>query len=71
MTIDIKDFYLVTPMDRPEYFRMSLELFSEDIIEEYKLKEMIDKKGCVNCEITQGMYRLPQAGLLVQGQLTN
>ena len=69
MTIDIKDFYLMTPMDRPEYFRMSLELFPEDIIEEYKLREMTDEKGCVYCEVTRGMYGLPQAGLLAQEQL--
>jgi hypothetical protein len=35
MTIDIKDFYLCMPMSRYEYFRMKLELFPEDIIEEY------------------------------------
>ena len=66
MTIDIKDFYLMTPMDRPEYFRMSLELLPEDIIGEYKLRDMIDEKGCVYCEVTRGMYGLPQAGLLAQ-----
>ena len=27
MTLDIKDFYLMTPMDRYEYFRMKLDLF--------------------------------------------
>jgi len=31
MTIDIKDFYLMTPMDRFEYFRMKLELFPDKI----------------------------------------
>ena len=70
MTIDIKDFYLMTPMDRPEYFRMSLELFPDDIIEEYKLRNMADEKGCIHCEVTRGMYGLPQAGLLAQNQLT-
>ena len=39
MTIDIKDFYLMTPMDRYEYFRMKLELFPPDIIEEYGLRD--------------------------------
>jgi hypothetical protein len=34
MSIDIKDFYLKTPMSRYEYFCMKLELFPEDIIEE-------------------------------------
>ena len=27
MTIDIKDFYLMTPMERKEYFRIKMELF--------------------------------------------
>jgi hypothetical protein len=35
MTIDIKDFYLMTPMDQYKYFRMKLELFPPDIIDEY------------------------------------
>jgi hypothetical protein len=32
MTIDIKDFYLMTPMEHYKYFRMKLELFPQDII---------------------------------------
>jgi hypothetical protein len=39
MTLDLKDFYLVTPMICYEYFRMKLELFSQDIIDEYDLKK--------------------------------
>ena len=70
MTINIKDFYLMTPMDLPKYFRMSLELFPDDIIKEYKLRDMIDELGCVYCEVTPGMYGLPQAGLPSQEQLT-
>jgi hypothetical protein len=34
MTIDIKDFYLMTPMDCYECFRMKIELFPQDIIDE-------------------------------------
>jgi hypothetical protein len=37
MSIDIKDFYLKTPMACYEYFRMKLELFPEDVIQEYDL----------------------------------
>ena len=33
MAIDIKDFYLMTPMDQYKYFCMKLELFPQDIIE--------------------------------------
>jgi len=39
MTIDIKDFYLMTPMDCYEYFKMKLDLFPEDIVEEYDKKQ--------------------------------
>jgi hypothetical protein len=37
MTINIKDLYLMMPMDRYKYFRMKLELFPQDIIDEYGL----------------------------------
>ena len=33
MTIDIKDFYLTTPLERPEYLRMKLSYFPDDVIE--------------------------------------
>ena len=40
--IDIKDFYLCTPMSRYEYFRMKLELFPDDIIKEYNIRSKVD-----------------------------
>jgi hypothetical protein len=51
MTIDIKDFYLMTPMDRYEYLRMKLELFSQDIINEYGLHDKADADGNVFCKV--------------------
>jgi hypothetical protein len=48
MSIDIKDFYLKTPMARYEYFRMKLELFPEDIIEEYNLGNKVGANGNVH-----------------------
>ncbi len=51
MTIDIKDFYLMTPMDHFEYFRMKLELFPQDIIEEYGLRDKVDADGNIFCEV--------------------
>ncbi len=51
MTIDIKDFYLMTPMEQYEYFRMKLELFPPDIIEEYGLRNKVDTDGNVFCEV--------------------
>jgi hypothetical protein len=60
MTIDIKDFYLMTPMKRYEYFRMKLDLFPQDIIDEYNLHDKVDADG------RRGMYGLPQAGIIAQ-----
>jgi hypothetical protein len=48
MSIDIKDFYLKTPMARYEYIRMKLELFPEDIIEEYNLGNKVGANGNVH-----------------------
>jgi hypothetical protein len=70
MTINIKDFYLMTPMDWYEYFWMKLELFPPDIVEEYKLRNKVDADGNVFCEVRQGMYGLPQAGIIAQDLLT-
>jgi hypothetical protein len=66
MTIDIKDFYLMTPMSCYEYFRMKLELISQDVINEYKLHEQVDPNGNVYWEVRQRMYGLPQAGIIAQ-----
>ena len=66
MSIDIKDFYLKTTMSHYEYFRMKLELFPEDIIEEYYLRNKVDANGNVLCEVRRGMFGLSQAGIITQ-----
>ena len=66
MTIDIKDFYLNTPLERPEYLRMKLSYFPEDVIEHYQLKDKVDAKGFVYVKIMKGMYGLPHAGIIAQ-----
>jgi hypothetical protein len=70
MTIEIKDFYLMTPMERYKYFRMKLELFPQDIINEHRLHNKADADGNVFCEVQRGMYGLPQAGIIAQDLLT-
>ncbi len=70
MTIHIKDFYLMTPMDRFNYFRMKLELFPRDIINEYGLCDKADTYGNIFCKVQCGMYGLPQAGIIAQNLLT-
>ena len=65
MTLDIKNFYLNTPMERKEYMRMELKNFPDDVIEHYNLRDM-EKDGKVYVEISKGMYGLPQAGIIAQ-----
>jgi hypothetical protein len=45
---------------------MKLELFPEDIIEEYDLRNKVDANGYIHCEVHRGMYGLLQAGIIVQ-----
>jgi len=65
-TMDIKDFYLNTPMKRFEYMRLKLSDMPEDVIEHYKLRKIATPDGFVYCEIQKGMYGLPQAGIIAQ-----
>ena len=66
MTLDIKNFYLKTPMKRYEYLRLKITTLPDEIIEEYKLKDKVDSKGYVYVEVRRGMYGLPHAGLIAQ-----
>jgi hypothetical protein len=60
------DFYLRTPMKRPEYMLLKITDIPDEIIEEYKLMLLVTQDRCVYCEITRGMYGLPQAGIIAQ-----
>ena len=66
MGLDLNDFYLNTPMERPEFLRIKLSNFPEDVIEHYKLQEKVKKKGFVYVKYVCGMYGLPHAGIIAQ-----
>jgi hypothetical protein len=66
MTMDIKDFYLNTPMVQYEYMRLKLSDMPDDVIEHYNLRAITTANGFVYCEIRKGMYGLPQAGITAQ-----
>jgi hypothetical protein len=68
MTIDIKDFYLNTPMDRYEYMRIPVKDIPPAIMEHYNLRPLIHNHH-VLVEIRKGMYGLPQAGILANERL--
>ncbi len=64
--IDIKDFYLNTPMKCKEYMRLKITHIPDKIIKEYNLQELVKEDGYVYCAINKGMYSLPQAGIIAQ-----
>ena len=68
MTLDIKDFYLGTPMERPEYMRIAVKMIPTETMEKYGLDKFVHD-GMVLFQIDKGMYGLPQAGLLAQQRL--
>ena len=64
MTMDISNFYLMTPLHRPEYIRMKLSDIPAEVINEYKLKDKAAMDGSIYIKAKRGMYGLPQSGLL-------
>ncbi len=69
MGIDLKNFYLNTPLDRYEYMRLSIDIIPDEIIDQYNLRPLVSN-GYVYIEIRKGMYGLPQAGILANKLLT-
>ena len=66
---DISNFYLGTPLDRPEYVRIKLADIPQEFIDEYDLTKYAHD-GWVYFEINKGVYGLKQAGKLANDLLT-
>jgi hypothetical protein len=66
ISMDMKDFYLNTPMARYKYMRLQLLDMPEDVITQYKLNKIATPEGFIYCKIQKGMYGLPQAGIIAQ-----
>ena len=67
-SINLKNFYLDTPMPDPEYVRIKISDIPAEFIEEYNLTGK-DRDGWIYFEIRQGCYGLPQAGILANNLL--
>jgi len=65
MTLDIKNFYLNTPLPEFEYVRIPISTLPSDIINHYQLHDLVDN-GFVMAEIRKGIYGLPQSGILAK-----
>ncbi len=61
MTMDIKDFYLNTPMVQYEYMQLKILVMPGNVIKHYKLRNIVTPDGHIYCEIQKEMYGLPQA----------
>jgi hypothetical protein len=63
MMMDIKNYYLGTPLPRYEYMRLPLAIIPDEVIQQYSLTSLaVD--GWVYLDIRKGMYGLKQAVLL-------
>jgi hypothetical protein len=68
ITLDIKDYYLGAPLDRPEYVRIHRKFIPQKTIDKYNLEQYMHNDS-VLFEVTKCMYGLPQAGYLSQVRL--
>ena len=64
MSLDLKDYFLGTPMETPEVMCVQLKYFPRDIINKYKWTNLIQKDQYVYIQIKKGKYGLKQAALL-------
>ena len=62
MTMDISNFYLMTPLTRPEFIRIKLSDIPDEIIMEYNQRELVTEDGLIYIQANKGMYGLPQSG---------
>lgn len=73
-TADVKNFYLKTPMARPDYMQIKIEFIPQEIRDKYQVDDKIIDNH-VYVKINKGMYGLPQAASLPinnwQGAWTN
>jgi hypothetical protein len=57
-TMDITNFYLNTPLDRPKYLRIPINLIPEEIMREYQIQNEPTTEKPWLARIDKGMYSL-------------
>ena len=63
MCADVKNFYLNTPLEEPEYMKIKVDLIPTEFLSKYNLQHKV-YKGFIWIRIVKTMYGLPQAGKL-------
>jgi hypothetical protein len=66
MCLDVKKFYLGTPMDSFQYTPIPIKLIHQEIIEEYSLLSLV-LDGQVYIEVQKGMYAPPPSRIAIHG----
>ena len=69
MNIDLANFYLMTPLKKPEFAKIQLSNILEEIIQEYILHNKATPNGWIYIRCSYGKYGLPKAGSLRQDLL--
>ena len=69
MTADIKDYFLATPMARPEYMKVQYKHLPDDIRKKYNLQVKVTPNNYIYIRINKGMYGLKQAAVLAYNNL--
>lgn len=64
MTMELKNFYLNTPLKQCGNVKLLLANNPDNVIEQYRLKERATSDRFFYVESCKGMYRLPHAELL-------
>ena len=67
--MDLKNISLHTPIHRPEYIKVPLKYFSDDIIKQYSL-EPLQYNAYIYIEMKKGIYRLKQVSVLAYQNLS-
>jgi hypothetical protein len=66
MTMDIKDFYLNTPMAQYKYMQLRIANMPNDVIKHNNLTALATPDGYISQKIQKGVYSLPHAEIIAQ-----
>ena len=69
MSMDLKDMFLMTPMNNPEYMKCHYRYFPEDIRRRYNLDSVVHN-NFIYIKIKKGLFGLKQSALLAYQQLS-
>ena len=56
VSCDLKDFFLASPMAQPDYIKVPIKYFPEDITSKYNLRILMNTKGTILVKIKKRTY---------------